>query len=1186
MKVMPTRRTRRTVYRRSRVYIPAAVLLLLGMIVLLPLSARWMASSAERRILAATGLQFDIDHLRIVLALGDVSLSGIELHGAGEPFRIEKAELTGNLASLAAGDGTWPERVELSSPSPLRVVQKPDGPWMITGATRTLAREITRVAQENGGNNSANKSTEKSRALKIPATPHLVLRNAQVDLKPPNPEFPDVRIFVDFLEVDRRRTGLEPVVARAQGTVTARGTESWRVQGNWNPDTGFISFSGVLGGLSLPMDVPRLGRIRLNLQGVSLSGTVGGVLTDAQSLEVSLTLSANRFELSETRLGGERWIDRDLRIRLAATLDPNTGAVEVRTLELLGENISISSQGTLTINERLPADIALRIRRLPDPVLRLASERILEETSFSVEPSVTSPTLRLDLMMKGEFAGEVPPRAEVSLTAAGWRVSGPAWPEAIELQQLRTTASPERLTVHTVDIASGGIRAAVAFDLPGPMAPEGAVPGTWNIHSSGDAQRLLVLLQRYGAVPKQIASVRLPFSLDASGRLEGALRLDADPLRALRPSVDHGVFTWESGELVLYDFAERITVEPGEVAVDDGVWSLRRMVANVGTTLLRANGEIIGPSLGPEPPNFRKSAAELHIIAQGNIEEVNDVLARALFLPFAPDIVTGEFHAELDVKGTADRLSEPDYRLRLNASNLSAQIPVEQSMLQLRDASFDLVLTTSTLVLHRLDAVVEDMDGKISTLSISATADDQHLAVEGMARTHFETMRGILRKDLNDFHAAGELPVELSAALQSRHPLEPGSDVLRRWIATLDRRWRRIGITQDSPLRLTYRADLRQSSPLEFYSRDFPIPIENIRGAAWATEEGIFFQNVLADIGETKDAEFSGRVLIGRPTKVFFETEMAWLPVTQWLGNWGDQPWSTRPYSFPRVGTGESGNRLVVIVEGGIKADRAEFLRHIGREVTGKIRYEYYTKAPAKLFLNDLRTKSYGGSGEVEAEFTFDRSKLRPHLRLDGRMTDFDVTDFLTVMRNKPEEMVGSLSGTVHFEGSLLDQPTYTAHGEFVVRESALIGGQVFKALRQAFRLTGDDEPRNTTITGTVAVANREVVMPDLIITNPVVSLFANGKITFDSKLDFGVTANVVSRRFRSVPVLREVFRGVDMLGDALLSFHVKGTINEPSVDPVPLMMDRVGLLRRTSPSGMDEAERGDLKKRREEERP
>lgn len=1174
MKIMPTRRGWRTLFRRVRVYLPAVIILFFVMVVMLPLSGDWMTRKLESAVATRTGLRVDVERVRLVIARGEVTLFGISIPGKNAtdpPFEIRSVRLSGTPGNMIAGDGTWPELIEIEAPSEIEIRHNASGVLQLDGAAATLQHAINSLTRATTPVTSAASGAPAGPPTGIPRSPRIVLREIALRAEPPSPSLPEVRLFSRLIELDARSATDSPVFIRASGIAEADASEPWALDITYHPGTRSVTLRSDLGGVGLPAVIPGLGGVKGRLQGVRLSANARAPMVDGEAWDVSAEIGATRFELKEDRVGGELWDDRNLLVYAKATYNPSTNLLSVPDIRIVGDQISVSADGRLGFTEKLPGALSANIREVPAPALRVLRSHFLDASGYTVEPIETSPTLSLSISAAGNFMEVQSLDAKASLEIAGWAVRERSWPAPLTIKRGRVIFSPQEFKAEEFEIGFGSLNARLDARLPITHPGADQTTGTLNISAEGDASTILTLTQRFGVIPREIASMDFPLMATIAADIGATVR----PADSERTPIDvdfrlrDASLLWGRGSVLLYQASEPINVDPGELRYDGSALLLRRLTASVKDTRVLANAELRGKPISSLGEEAGPVTLTLRAEADGTAEELVSVLSHVLYLPFSPKSIAGRYHAEVDGTWRSDAPMTPDYDVRLTLNDAQGRIPLEPNALDIRNGSMDIVVTTSTIQLRRLTADIVDGFTPGSKIDLRGEADDKAISISGSVRTWFEILFVILPYDLVDLVASGPLPADLEARLEASQPLDDEPDILRRWISTIRTRGKLISTKREAPLRLTYAAAYRQEKPVSFYARDFPMPIENIRGNAIANEEGIFFNNILADCGPSKDMKVSGQIYIAAMTRIVFDAEMDFLDINRWLDGWGTLPVAARPYVHTSRRAPSTLPRLMVVLDGKVRAKKTEFLNFKGQNTSGAIRYEAWRNRNNVFAMSELTTNAYGGSGWANGTFTFQGEKKPVLMDLRGGMKKFDIRTFMTDLKGQPEEMDGIISGKLNFRCGLKAQETYEGEGEYLVEESSFIGGHIFKSVRGVLNLASDTAGKDTTMRGTLKIARREVLLPDLIVTSPAVTLSAEGKVTFDALLDFAVTATVVSKRFKGVPIIGGALGVLDKLGNFLVSFRIGGTIQEPKVSTVPLMMDRIGLMNRVNVHGM-----------------
>mgnify|MGYP003739745863 CR=1 FL=1 len=233
--------------------------------------------------------------------------------------------------------------------------------------------------------------------------------------------------------------------------------------------------------------------------------------------------------------------------------------------------------------------------------------------------------------------------ASAALEMAGWSVRERDWPAPLLIKRGRLVFSPKEFRADDFEVGFGSLNALLRATLPITHPGETQTTGTLEITADGDASTILSMTQRFGIIPREIASMDFPVTAGITADI-GAMVRTPDANKSpidLNFNLRDASLLWGRGSVLLYRASEPIVVDPGELRYDGDALLLRRLTATVKDTRLLANAELRGApisSLGEEKGPVTLS---LRAEADGTAEELVDVLSRVVHVPFAPDTIAG-----------------------------------------------------------------------------------------------------------------------------------------------------------------------------------------------------------------------------------------------------------------------------------------------------------------------------------------------------------------------------------------------------------------------------------------------------------------------------------------------------------------------------------------------------------------
>ena len=349
-----SRRRWRRCYRRLRVYVPLGAVLLLGMLLVLPLSPEWLRARVERDASAATGLPLRIERLRLRIVTGEVEVQGLSLEPPGaEPFRIGRVRMTGDPGELFAGEGRWPGEVFIQDVPEMRATVGPAGAG-IEGPWRTLLDTLAAVdgaAQGPAGPGNGEGGTQALPGMGLHSlgfTPDIYLRNvrARVDAREVVGEV--ITITAPTVSLRARGGATDPFTVSLDGWVLARATEQFSATAEWHPVDKRLKVLASLSGFAATFPAPLAGTLTHNVEHARLD-FLAALDPATQDLVARAEVQLGRSALQQEEVGGEGWIEKDLTLRLSARRPAGSDVIEGISLRLEGAEVGIDASGSIAL---------------------------------------------------------------------------------------------------------------------------------------------------------------------------------------------------------------------------------------------------------------------------------------------------------------------------------------------------------------------------------------------------------------------------------------------------------------------------------------------------------------------------------------------------------------------------------------------------------------------------------------------------------------------------------------------------------------------------------------------------------------------------------------------------------------------------------------------------------------------
>ncbi|MBI5153847.1 hypothetical protein HZA57_01300 [Candidatus Poribacteria bacterium] len=1143
-----TRRGWKRLYRRSRIYLPVVILLGLLMVLFLPLSPGWLSRLVERRLREATGLPLSIEGVRVQIARAAADVHGLVLAPSGfeeTPFRIEEIRLSGQMGDLLAGDGGWPADILVLTPSELRVRQTPEGMEPV-GELAALIRAIKLAPRKAKGKSAT--AGGLPGALAGP-TPSLSVRNVRVVAEPHDPSLPPLVLAIRRATISGRAGKGEPLQVAFSGLGILGTAEELEGSVTILEDGGRAQLQGRLGGIEAPFSIPGLGDFDVSARDIRY------VLSAAREKEEEILLTADieagHFELGEKRVGGERWQEEKLTVRARGALDPDSWKLSKAEAGLKGREVDVRVQGGVALTGALEGDVRAQVLELPASALSLG-QRLARGEGFDVD-RLTSSTLRADWMARGSFIRPEELDFDGSIELRGWSLMHERLPEPVLLHELRCEVTPREFDVPELRLSSAGFDAEIALTCPLPPDDATTTTGRLSLAIEGEPERALEALKRFGVLPRAINDLTAPLALDLRGEFVITREGSSFQGRGLDPGVPFsGTVSWGKGDLALADLPRPVRLESGTIAFSESSAELRHFRANYGELSLDLDGKLATDESGWQgAPSFT-----IHVMAGGPIPAMVELAGARAPVPSIVEQLHGEARTDIRAWGSLNQPGGIQYEAGVTLRDVETAIRLPYSEIHAGNVNAALTMTRDALTVNRLSMRLEDA----ATVNASASCTSDTIVVKFEADSPLWVAERVSPRDLEELAVDGSAKAEGTISLKPREPLDPAPNVVVAWARALggpDRR--KIGVLEDSPLRLKLDARLKPGPGASLFHRDFPHPITDIRGDVTADETGFYLRNVLSTWGEAKDVKVNGYVRLGHlgPLTITFDAEAPELNLNDWLDDWGEAEWAERPFIAPRPP--RPGPEQLVLIEGAVHLGKSRFLSVRGQNVAGTLRYEAWRGAENTLDVQGLQAEVYGGRIQGNARIAFPKDGHLSRLTARAKAQDVQMQGFLTDLRERPEDFVGKFSGDASITGELGDYATWVGDGNFVVRDSKFIGEQAFRRLSAALNLGRQQQESPTTISGAALIRDLQVRFPDMRVESNAIRMIADGMVDFSGNLDFLVTVNILSPRVETLPLLGLATEMLDRLTNFLVTMKLAGTIQEPEVQTVPLSLDSAG---------------------------
>ncbi|HMX63278.1 MAG TPA: AsmA-like C-terminal region-containing protein, partial [Candidatus Sumerlaeota bacterium] len=459
------------------------------------------------------------------------------------------------------------------------------------------------------------------------------------------------------------------------------------------------------------------------------------------------------------------------------------------------------------------------------------------------------------------------------------------------------------------------------------------------------------------------------------------------------------------------------------------------------------------------------------------------------------------------------------YKLRLLLDKVSATVDTPDRPVRVADFSTDMSLDRDVLEVRRANLRVSDEETGDSTLALKVSADRTAIRADVDLRTKLEMLPTLLRRDLKDMYMKGTLPATGWARFTPKVPLDGKKSVAEGWIDFLRKPGLSVNVKGEPDLLVDFELANKQEEPVEIFPRDFPLKISNIRGSARFTPAGIILREVRADFGTAKDVLTSGTIQLGRPVVIDFSASIGEMDANEWMTGWGEREWAAYTASFEPRWKSIPEPYQMAIINGHLKANKVHFLNYDADKVRANLHFESWSRIPNTLNFTDMEAMLYGGPSKGDLRFDLIDGQA-PRATFKGEFNRVDLKPFMNALYEREQLMDGLISAETNFSGQLMNYPTYKGTGRYTIEKSSVVGNIILTYARSVLQLASSQGLNTSTVTGTVNMYDQKVFLPDLVIKNPSINITADGYLDYRGRLFFDVTASVISKKLKEIPVI------------------------------------------------------------------
>jgi hypothetical protein len=215
-----------------------------------------------------------------------------------------------------------------------------------------------------------------------------------------------------------------------------------------------------------------------------------------------------------------------------------------------------------------------------------------------------------------------------------------------------------------------------------------------------------------------------------------------------------------------------------------------------------------------------------------------------------------------------------------------------------------------------------------------------------------------------------------------------------------------------------------------------------------------------------------------------------------------------------------------------------------------------------RVFLSDLRSpvrydpeglglsslSAHIAKGKLSGSFDMQPQAENSPFTVKATFQDVQADQLVTEAGGPHEIVRGVLEGTLNASGNTAD--TLSGEGTIALRDGHVQQFSVLAAIGQLLQIEELTQLDLKQAEARFHLANREVLIDELVLRSPNLRLSAIGSVTFDGKLALNSTLSINEKiRGQLFRGIRENFVATGEPSQYALPFHVSGTIDKPTTD-------------------------------------
>lgn len=926
----------------------------------------------------------------------------------------------------------------------------------------------------------------------------------------------------------------------------------WRcpeeVKVNITPETA-VKFDGILSGKFIPFSITHY----------EMNGTIHSVtvnLADKTHVaipDMAFSIKENSALIKKMQLVGD-----------FGTLNLD-GSVQLKSEDVANQKpyIDLNFNGNGDAEFQINGRIVLNEKQFPfstDLTVKKLSQQSLAFLLANINDIPELSQTRIKFTPSTRIAG--------NLHLSGWLTPFTIGNYSGDLQSKLLTISSPHLNTWSIDNLflqfkhhSVEVKEAELHGKPGTITASGFVRKSpipdnlifeFNTFSNVNTSELLKFLKENLTLPEKISTILSDATFYGTIRLtlQGETQLDLSNGAKLNNLRFRSTANFENLKVILsryvspFEITGNISASENQVIID----KLQTKIEGIPATI---TGRIYNTGYFWDNPQW-----ELNIAGKTSQTAISDLLHKFdvdKTVLVTPNGELGYSLKALREKASQDRLAD-SFSFKLNTDDISLNL--QNRTLDVKNIKCNLWFADGELNIHSASAFVDSFP-----VSISGSLTPQKLNLTINSEVELARLRQELFTVLEPVIMDGKASLLLKIAFQNEKSSTTARDysnissyrnLLTEYSNLFTTLLSRLKNPDFYPGMIDGDVTLRNAT---IYYWELPVPIYNINGVAFIKGNRIEFENIVADCGSTTNTLNSGSFYLENNVPVLeVNSKVNTFYLHEWVSGWKKPVRTSPPFRKKIFKSSPDKVRFRLRIEA--DGDRLIFPPFQGDRFHTVLQYQNFEKGlPNVVEFSDTSCLVDGGTVNL-LEGKIEINNSIPSYTWKVKADSLPIENLLSPSHKRRPKIFGRLSGDVSIFGTGKDLRNWQGEGRFSVQVSRFVQLPLFTELARKVKVPDLLNPAFSEINGHFNMENGKIHFPYIAFINPLTELAVEGKMDFETNLEFSVYLAIFSRFTKHIPIFNKltdgIFKQVEALGGRAVKLRLSGTIDKPrySFDP------------------------------------